>query len=78
MNRPHLIKNDILAILHDYERIATEIGLESSEPKLQVDHIDLLACKAILEDARVILFPAEQALALRPALKRFAEALEYR
>lgn len=78
MHRPHIIKNDILAILNDYERIAAEIGLESGEPKLQVDHVDFLACKAILEDARVILFSAEQALALRPALKRFAEALEYR
>ncbi len=78
MNRPHIIKNDILAILNDYARVAAEIDLAVEDTKLQVDHIDLLACKAILEDAHVILFSAEQALALRPALQRFAEALDYR
>src|SRR5947208_4523944 len=77
MNRPHIIKNDILTVLHDYARIVAEIGLEAEDRKLQVDHIDLLACKVIMEDARVILFSTEQALALRPALQRFAEALDY-
>lgn len=77
MNRPYIIKNDILAILNDYARITAEIGLEGEERKLQVDHIDLLACKVIMEEAHVILFSAKQALALRPALQRFVEALDY-
>lgn len=78
MQRPHIIKQDILKILTAYELAAGEMELAMADAKMQVDHIDLLATKAIVADAQVILFSAEQALALRPALQRFAEALEYR
>ena len=78
MNRPHIIKSDILATLDTYEQAVNELGLQELDRRMAVDHIDMMAVKAMMTDAQVILFSAEQALALRPALQRFGEALEYR
>lgn len=68
MNRPHIIKNDILATLDTYEQAVNEIGLHELDRRMAVDHIDMMAVKAMMTDAQVIVFSSEQALALRPAL----------
>lgn len=72
-----IIKQDILAVLRDYERmIQSEIAGRLS---IKVnDHTDTIATLRILEPAQVILFDSEQALALVPAIRRFAEQLDFR
>lgn len=75
--RPRIIKNDILTILRDYKKMAEQ----SIGGRLAVkvnDHTDTLATLFMLEDARVIVFSSEQALALVPAVRRFAEQLDFR
>lgn len=70
-HRPHLISQDILATLRDYRHI-------SSTPVRGVtvaanDHKDLLDTLALMEarTAQTIIFDADQAIALLPALARF-------
>lgn len=72
-----IIKQDVLAVLREYERmIQSEIAGHLS---IKVnDHTDTIATLRILEPAQVILFDSEQALALVPAIRRFAEQLDFR
>lgn len=76
MNRPRIIKADILDVLNLFKK-ATEDAPPPGEKGRQ-DWTDLIATRAALIDAQVVLFSTAQALALRPALDRFAGELEYR
>ncbi len=72
-----IIKSDILAILHDYERMTQREIAGRLSVKVN-DHTDTIATLRMLEDAQVIIFNAEQALALLPAIRRFEEQLDFR
>lgn len=72
-----IIKSEIMETLRAYEQMTqTEVAGRIS---IKVnDHIDTIATLRMLEDAQVILFNAEQALMLVPAIRRFAEQLDFR
>ena len=72
-----IIKSDILAILRAYERMTQREIAGRLSVKVN-DHTDTIATLRMLEDAQVIIFNAEQALALVPAIRRFAEQLDFR
>jgi len=72
-----IIKNDILATLRDYEKMSRQAIAGRLTVKVN-DHTDTIATLHMLEDAHVIVFSTEQALALVPAIRRFAEQLDFR
>lgn len=72
-----IIKQDILTALRDYERMTQSEIAGRLSIKVN-DHTDTIATLRILEPAQVILFDSEQALALVPAIRRFAEQLDFR
>lgn len=75
---PHrIIKDDILTILRNYQRMSEQAVVGRLTIKVN-DHTDTIATMRMLEDAQVIVFPAETALALVPAIRRFAEQLDFR
>jgi len=74
MNRPHLIKADVLQLLRDYERLSQQ----PSRVTVKVDdHLDTLATLHMLEGAQIVVFSTEQALALLPAIRRFEEHMDF-
>lgn len=73
----HIIKDDILATLRNYQRMSQQAVAGRLTVKVN-DHTDTIATMHMLEDAQVIIFPAETALALVPAIRRFAEQLDFR
>lgn len=75
--RLHILKNDILAILHNYQQM-TESDIAGRLSIRVNDHTDTIATLHMLEDAHVIIFDSEQALALVPAIRRFAYDLDFR
>lgn len=77
MPKYHILKNDILTQLRDYQRV-TESDIAGRLAIRVNDHTDTIATLHMLEDAHVIIFDSEQALALVPAVRRFADDLDFR
>jgi hypothetical protein len=73
----HILKPDILTLLHNYQRNSEQTIAGRLTVKVN-DHTDTIATMHMLEDAQVILFDSEQALALVPAIRRFADDLDFR
>jgi hypothetical protein len=74
--RPRILRQDIIDLLAPLEELA---GYASPDPVEQTSIIDLGVTLTVACAAKVILFATEQALALKPALDRFAEDVtEYR
>lgn len=73
----HILKPDILTLLHNYQRSSEQTIAGRLTVKVN-DHTDTIATMHMLEDAQVILFDSEQALALVPAIRRFADDLDFR
>lgn len=75
-NRPRILRQDIIDILSPLEDLS---AYASADPVEQASIVDLGVTLTVAREAKVILFSTEQALALKPALDRFAEDLsEYR
>lgn len=76
MNRPRILRQEMVTILS-----AVVDSLEPLHPTLSgrqlTDFYDFGATLTVLQEARVILFNSQQALALRPALDRFSEDVAY-
>lgn len=77
MNRPHILRNDILDLLRSYQRNTREMA-HGPLTLIVNDHTDTIATLHMLEDAKVVLFDSEQALALVPAIRCFADDLDFR
>jgi hypothetical protein len=79
-NRPHLIRADIAAILAPLvERAGHPALLRQLDATGTIELADLVSTYMVAQHAQTILFATAQALALKPALDRFAEqVLEYR
>ena len=75
-NRPRLIRPDIIAALSPAVAVP-ETEVEALGFSL-TDYYDIRASLEMTRNAQTILFSTDQAIALRPALERFAEDLEYR
>lgn len=73
----YIIKNDILEILRNYKKMSETAIAGQLSVKVN-EHTDTIATLYMLEDAKTIIFDAEQALALVPAIRRFAEELDFR
>jgi hypothetical protein len=75
-SRPRILRQDIIDLLAPLQELG---AYASPDPIEQASLIDLGVTLTIAREAKVILFDTEQALALKPALDRFAENLsEYR
>jgi hypothetical protein len=75
-SRPRILRQDIIDLLAPLQELA---AYASPDPVEQASLIDLGVTLTVAREAKVILFDTEQALALKPALDRFAENLsEYR
>ncbi len=73
-SRPHLLRQDVVDLLSSLPELA---GYAASSERADV--IDLGVTLIVAREAKAILFASEQALALKPALDRFAEEMrEYR
>lgn len=73
----HIIKDDILAMLGSYMKIAQGTGLGGIDIRVN-DHVDTQATYYNLRDAKVIVFDTDQALALLPAIDGFEDQLDFR
>lgn len=73
-SRPRILRQDIVDLLSPLEHLPA-----TSDARERASVIDLGVTLTVAREAKVILFSTEQALALKPALDRFAEDLvEYR
>lgn len=74
--RPRILRQDIIDLLSPLETLA---AYSSPDPIEQTSIIDLGVTLTVAREAKVIVFSTDQALALKPALDRFAEDVtEYR
>lgn len=72
------IRQRVIEMLQRYEKSSEEWVGGAVNVKVD-DHVDIIATLRALEsdDAKTIIVPAEQALALLPAAKRFEEHLDF-